>query len=386
MATRAASRLPIPGGPQTRSISAYAGQMCKRVGIVHDYLTQRGGAERLVLSLLDAFPGASCTTSVFNPGGTYAAFSQYEIQTLWLNAIPLFRRDPRTAFPFLGRAFAQHLVSNAEVVVASSTGWAHGVRCEVPKVVYCHNPARWLYQPDDYFVGLPRLARLGFAPFACNLTRRDLAAARSATTYIANSTSVRDRIRKAYGVDAEVVHPCSSLDAGGEREPVDGVEPGYLLSVARSRGYKNTQLLCEVVERSPGVRLVVVGGLPAGQWSPRLRGVTAIPDAQLRWLYANAAGVVALSHEDFGLTPVEGYTFGRPSLVLRAGGYLDSSVEGLTSVFIDELDWTAVFDGVQQLQHGTWDEGAIRAHAGRFSEDTFQGRIRDIVDAAARRG
>ena len=115
-----------------------------KVVIVHDYVTQRGGAERVVLDLLRSFPGARLVTACFEATATYPRFSEYEIETLWTNRVPLFRRDPRRAFPFLARAFASHVINDADLVICSSSGWAHRVSTSAPKIVYCHNPARWL--------------------------------------------------------------------------------------------------------------------------------------------------------------------------------------------------------------------------------------------------
>jgi hypothetical protein len=108
-------------------------------------------------------------------------------------------------------------------------------------------------------------------------------------------------------------------------------------------------------------------------------GVRDLTDAQLRWLYANAAGLVGVSFEDFGLTPVEGYCFGLPSVLLRAGGYLDSSVEGLTTVFVDSVERAPVRAGIEQLLATDWDPAAIRRHGQRFSLESFQSALRREV-------
>src|SRR5664280_1220390 len=132
-----------------------------RIVIVHDYVTQRGGAERVVLDLLRSFPGTRLVTACFEASSTYPRFAAYDIETLWLDRVPMFRRDPRTAFPFLAKAFSRHIIDDADLVICSSSGWAHRVTTSAPKIVYCHNPARWLYQPDDYFADLPHWIRRG---------------------------------------------------------------------------------------------------------------------------------------------------------------------------------------------------------------------------------
>lgn len=345
-----------------------------RIAIVHDYLTQRGGAERVVLAMLRTFPNARLITSVYRAEGTFPEFAEQGVETTWLDRLPLLRQDPRRALPLLAPTFSRVVIKDVDVVIASSSGWAHGVQTSAPKIVYCYNPPRWLHQPDEYLVGLgllPRLASRAMTPY---LRRWDQRAAASAAAYIGISTPVVDRIRRASGRDALLVPPPVTIDVTGPREPVEGIEPGFLLTVARARGYKNTDAVVDAVHGLAGERLVVVGDT---RDSERVRAVGRVSDAQLRWLYENCRALVSASYEDFGLTPLEANAFGRPAVVLRAGGFLDTLVEGVTGVFIEEPTAAAVADAVRRLP--AVDRDAVRAHAQRYSEEVFAGRMREIV-------
>lgn len=335
------------------------------VVIAHDYLTQRGGAERVVLALVEAFPGARVVTSVYAADRTFPEFRNVEIDTL----LParLFGRDARLAFPVLAPAFSHHTVRDADVVVCSSSGWAHGVSTTGRKVVYCHTPARWLYASEDYVAGHGRVVRGVAAAARAPLRRWDKRAAASAAAYVANSTVVRDRIEHAYGLQAAIVHPPAVLDPAGDREPVTGAEAPFLLTVSRPRGYKNLTVVKEAAATAGTPVFAVEGG---------------IGDAQLRWLYANCRGLVAAAHEDFGLTPVEAMRFGKPVLALRAGGYLDSVAEGLTGSFFDRLDVPTLAAALTSFDEAAFDPGAIRRHAEQFSPERFVGRMREIVAEA----
>jgi glycosyltransferase involved in cell wall biosynthesis len=352
-----------------------------KVVIAHDYLTQRGGAERVVLTMLDAFPGARVVTTMYDADATFPEFRDHEVETCWPDRLGVLRDDPRRALPVLAHAVSRHPIDDADVVLVSSSGWAHGFPTDAPKVVYCHTPPRWLHCRADYAMGLPAPARLALGALTPMLRRWDRRAAHTATRYLANSTLVQRRIHDAYGIDAGLLHPPVGLDVHGPQEPVPGLEPGFLLNVCRPRGYKNTRVVCEAVAAMPDARLVVVGGLPetSGSWPDHLVGVRDITDAQLRWLYAHAAGLVGVSHEDFGLTPVEANAFGVPTVLLRAGGYLDSSVEGLTTVFVDEVEVDAVREGVAVLLEADWDPEAIRRHADRFSAASFAAALHSEV-------
>jgi hypothetical protein len=166
-----------------------------RVVIAHDYLTQAGGAERVVLSLLEAFPDAPIVTSMYDADGTFGQFRGHEIRTSPLQRVAAFRRDPRRALAFLPRTWSSTVINDADVVVCSSTGFSHGVTADAAKLVYCHNPARWLHQPDDYMPEQGRPVRLVVRALDNYLRTWDQQAARSATSYLANSTVVAERIR-----------------------------------------------------------------------------------------------------------------------------------------------------------------------------------------------
>jgi len=346
-----------------------------RVAIVHDYLTQRGGAERVVLALLRAFPRARLVTSVYCAQGTFPEFADHTVETTWLNRFAVLRADPRRALPLLAPTFGRTVVEDVDIVISSSSGWAHGVRTSAPKIVYCYNPPRWLYQAEEYSAGLSLLPRFASRAMAPCLRRWDQRAAMTAAAYIGISTPVIGRIRRAYGRGALLVPPPVTIDVTSPSQPIEGIEPGFLLTVARGRGYKNTDIVVDGVQRMADQRLVVVGDMRV---SERVRGVGRVSDAQLRWLYANCRALVSASYEDFGLTPLEANAFGRPAVVLRAGGFLDTLVEGVTGVFIEEPTAVAVADAIRKLP--SVDTDAVRAHAQTYSAESFAIRMRQIVD------
>jgi glycosyltransferase involved in cell wall biosynthesis len=360
-----------PGGP--------------RVVIVHDYVTQRGGAERVTLDLLKAFPGARLVTSFWHEQGSFPEFREHEIETLWTNRLRPLRRDPRKAFPLLAGAFARHTVTDADLVICSSSGWSHRVRTTGMKVVYCHNPARWLYQPEEYF-GSMSSRGLRVHRWATKRWRAsDLRAALTADHYLVNSTAVAGRVEERYGIKARIVPPARGLATDGPLEPVPGVEPGFLLTIARDRGYKNTEAVYDAVSSMGNERLIVVGGSGEPQAS-NIQKLDGLTDAQMRWLYSNASGLVAVAFEDFGLTAVEAQAFGLPSVLLRHGGYLDTGVEGLTALFVDEATPEAISAGIYELRATAWDQEAIRRIGHLYSPEAFADRIRVTVDQLLSRG
>jgi glycosyltransferase involved in cell wall biosynthesis len=354
------------------------------MAIVHDYLTQLGGAERIAFTMLGAFPDARMITSCYAPDTTFPGFRDFHVETMRLNRWRAFRRDPRLALPILGRSFENHRVEDVDVVLCSSSGWAHGIATDAPKIVYCHNPARWLYQPDDFFGRLARPLRRVLESRARGMRAWDKMRASEAALYLVNSTTVQQRVQEHYGVTARVVPPPPGLTPDGPFEAVPGIEPGYLLSIARARAYKNVASVAEAVEALPGERLVAVGGLPphpdGGQWSDRVIGLTRTSDAQLRWLYANAAALVANSNEDFGLTPIEAFGFGTPVLAVQAGGYLDTCRAGLSGLWIDDPSRDGVIDSIERFRATSFDPRVIMVHGSRWSLASFHDDLAGSID------
>jgi glycosyltransferase involved in cell wall biosynthesis len=354
-----------------------------RVALVHDYLTQRGGAERVVLALAAAFPAAPIHTSLYDPDGTFPEFADLDVHTLAIDRVKALRTHHRLALPVLAPAFSR-LHVDAEVVVCSSSGWAHGARTTGRKVVYCHTPARWLYQSDRYMEGRRRPSSLLLSLLAPALRGWDRRAAASAHRYLVNSTAVRRRVSDLYGIDAEVVPPPVDVDRQGTREAVPGLDPGFMLCVSRLLPYKNVEAVTAAFGHLPDQRLVVVGSGPLAERiistsPPNVTVLGRVSDAALRWLYGSSTGLVAASYEDFGLTPVEAAGFGKPTAALRWGGYLDTTVEGTTGVFFDEPDPQLIAAAVDRLSTSGWSEESLVANAQKYTARRFVERMLAVV-------
>ena len=357
-----------------------------RVALVHDYLTQRGGAERVVLSMLRAFPGAPLYTSLYEPDGTFPEFARADVRPLSLNRLGVLRRDHRRALPFLASAF-KRLTVDADVVICSSSGWAHAANVRGRKIVYCHNPARWLYQTSQYQARAGLVRRAALAAMRPSLETHDKSAAASASQYVAISRAVQRRIRDVYGRDSIVLHPPPALTPAGPAAPVD-VEPGFLLCVSRLMPYKNVNVIVEALRCRPSERLVVVGEGPAERHlragaPPNVRFAGRVDDPGLRWLYANCKALVAASFEDFGLTPLEAAAFGRPSIALRWGGFLETVVDGTTGVLFDEPHPSSLVDAIARFESLSWDRDVLRQHADRYSDDRFVSSMRRLATGDA---
>lgn len=361
------------------------------LAIAHDYLTQRGGAERVVLAMHRAFPDAPIYTTLYDPDGTFPEFAEADVRVSPINRVPALRHDHRKALPLLAPASAAIHV-DADVMLASSTGWAHGFRTTGRSLVYCHSPARFLHLRNQYLGDTSRngLKALGLAALRPALLRWDRRAALEADAYLANSSIVAARIARCYGIDAEILFPPAGVVAGGSTEPIPDVasweEEGFHLVVSRLMPYKNVDAVLKAFGSLRQERLIIIGRGPehdhlASIAPQNSRLLSGLSDAQMRWAYSHAKTLIAPSNEDFGLTPLEAYAFGVPVLALRSGGYLDTVVENRTGAFFDHPTPGAIIQALSRAATMPWDREAIISHGSAFSEERFANELRTHVDA-----
>jgi glycosyltransferase involved in cell wall biosynthesis len=348
------------------------------VTVAHDYFTQRGGAERVAILMAQAFGSGAVTTSAAIPAGTFPEVRELRVRQLLPPLLRPLARRRATLGPFAGLAFLAHRVEDG-VVVCSSSGWAHWLRGRAPRLVYCHTPARWLYEPNDYFKDLPPLLRRIIGVVMAPLRAIDQQRTRSAAAVVANGPVTAERIRRIYGLEAPVVIPPPGIDAEGPQEPVSGVRESFCLTVSRPRSYKNLDLVTSAFTARRQEQLVVVGGTSRPADDESVLEVGRVSDAQLRWLYKNARAVICVAREDLGLVPIEAFQFGTPAVALRAGGYLATCTPGLNTVFVDTEDAAALNRALDQLREAPLDRDRVRKSAEDFNVEHFRRAIGDLV-------
>jgi glycosyltransferase involved in cell wall biosynthesis len=356
------------------------------VTIVHDYLNQYGGAEKVVLELAGMFPTAPIYTSLYRPESTFPEFKDRDVRTTFLDRLSV-DGGFRNLFPAYPAAFRSLGELPGDTVIASSSGWAHMAHTSPAAlhVVYCHTPARWLYggtylRTDDRpAVRSALISRVGGL-----LRRLDCRAALRADLYIANSAAVRRRIRAAYGIDSTVVFPPVDTDRlsptpRGER----------LLVISRLLPYKRVDLVIRAAARL-GMRLDVVGDGPTLDALRDLGGTRvtfhgAAPEPTVRRLLQECNAVCVAGEEDFGIVAVEAQAAGKPVVAFGRGGALETIIPAVTGVFFDEHTVEAVADALASSQTLETPPEVIAGHASRFSRSTFSQRLLASIASQADR-
>ncbi|MGQ0431096.1 MAG: glycosyltransferase [Microthrixaceae bacterium] len=359
-----------------------------RVAIVHDFLTQRGGAERVVLSLMRLYPDADLYTSMYDPEGTFPEFRQYEVLASRLQSLMRPGRDARRILPLYPRIFKKLKLRGYDLVISSTSGFAHGIKVvDGVHVSYCHNPPRWLYQTDDYLAAgspAPSWARPLLGPLFSVMRRSDKRAARRPDHYIANGNAVAGRIMATYGRTASaVVSPPVDVSRVVLGDRVGGAEKPYALVVSRLLPYKRVDLVVKACQRL-GLRLVVVGEGPCYEELTSIAGGVVdfrgrVDDSELNGLLHGCVALVQAGTEDFGIAPLEANAAGRPVVAYAAGGALETVSDGKTGVLVHEQTAEAFAAALTQVRETVWDEDIIRAHADSFGERWFHHELAGAV-------
>ena len=354
-----------------------------RVALVHDYLIQAGGAERVVAALHRLFPEAPVFTTIADPEVVESCMPGAEIRTSWMQLLPGLRRHFRKYVLLYPAAIESLDLSGFDLVLSSSSAFAKGAVTDpgACHICYCHTPMRFGWNADAYAAREawgPVLQRL-LPAVTERLRRWDLATCGRPDLYLANSSVVAGRIARCYGRQARVVHPPVEVD----RVRPSGPPGEYFLVVSRLVPYKRVDLAVEAFTRL-GRPLLVIGDGPARpalerSAGPSVRFLGRLPDAVVARYYAGCRGVVFPGEEDFGIVPLEANAAGRPVIAYQAGGALDTVVDGQTGVFFQSQTVEALCQAVAECEALVWRSGALRLHAEAFREEIFRTRILEVV-------
>jgi glycosyltransferase involved in cell wall biosynthesis len=356
-----------------------------KIAIVHDFLLQMGGAEKVVDVLHDMFPHAPIFTSAYDAASMPPYYKTWDIRTSFLQRLWMKKKTHRAALLLYPFAFELFDLSEFDLVLSSSSAFAKGVitKPETTHVCYTHAPMRYAWTTRSYVENekFGRLVRTALLPVAHYLRMWDSSAAARVDHYIANSSAVAKRIEKYYRRPSQIIFP--PVDTG--RFEIAGEVDDYYIIVSRFVPYKRLDLAVAAFTRLKR-RLKVVG---VGRQMPALRAKAGptieflghVDDADLPGLLARAKAFIMPGEEDFGIAPVEANACGRPVLAYAAGGALDTQVHNVTGVLFGDQSVEGLCNAVCQADHVDFDPVRIRAHASRFDTEVFRSQIaRAIAD------
>jgi len=355
-----------------------------RVALIHDFLLDLRGAERVFAAMCDQWPDATVFTAVYDERGTEGRFADRAVHTSFLQRLRPTSRTFRPLLPLYPHAVESFDMRGYDTVISSSSAWAHGVLVDpgAVHVCYCHNPFRYAWTEREATVAArPAPIRLPLRMLLSRWRQWDWVVAQRVDRYVANSQLTRKRIERYFGRDADVLHPPVEL----ERFRTGEVGDHYLV-VAELMAHKRIDVAVAAFNRLR-MPLIVVGDGPELRRLRRLAGPTVrvtgrLPDDRVAELMRSARALVVTAAEEFGIAAVEALAAGRPVIALNSGGVRESVTEGVTGTFYGTDDPASLAGAVGRFDALAADPAACRAAAARFSTDSFEAEMRRIVSAA----
>src|SRR6266540_6217359 len=343
-----------------------------RIAVIHDWLTGMRGGESVLEGILDVVPDAELFTLFHFPGKVSAKIESRPIHTSSLQGIASRVSDYRKLLPLFPRAVRQWDLSRFDRIISSSHCVAKGVDPRgKPHLCYCHTPMRYIWDRfNDYFPRSRPLMRATVSLFKPGLRRWDVKTAANVTQFVANSNFVRDRIQQFYGRDAQIIHPF--VDDVFFSPPLRKEREDFDLIISALAPYKRLDLAL-----GTGRPLVIIGDGPMRkalqrQAGPNVTFLGAVSREVILDYVSRARTLVLPGVEDFGITPLEAMALGTPVVAFRAGGALDTVVEGRTGIFFDEPVVHSLRAALDSAGGRTWNREEIREHATAFSRARFQ--------------
>jgi len=352
----------------------------RRSAVAQDWFFAPGGAERVAEALLALLVDPDVFTSFADRESAAALAGRVHMWPLQRLLGPT--RRYRSFLPLYPLWFSRLDLTRYDLVVSSCSAFAKAVRtrASATHIAYIHTPMRYAWDREGYLAAssLPGPARLAAGVLHPWLRRWDYRMARRPDVLVANSTAVRDRIHEFWGLDAHLIFPPVDVDDF----PLSTADDGYLLVVSRAHAYRRLDVLVRAAT-ALGRRTIVVGDGPE---LPSLRAIAG-PTVEfvgfkdrdrVRDYVRRCHAYVVPGNEAFGIAPVEAMAAGKPVVAFRAGGALDTVIDGATGVFFDEQTPAALAAAIERLDAIVFDPAAIRANAERFSLAVFRERFIEL--------
>lgn len=355
-----------------------------KIALVHDYLSQDGGAERVLKSFHEIWPDAPIFV-LFHDREKLKQFNTADVRESFLARMPLGKKRYQWYLPWMPLATERHDLNEFDVVLSSSSAFAKGIltRPDTLHISYCHTPTRYLWTDTHQYISdlkynfmikamLPRLMHRMRLWDKMSVDRVD--------QFIANSRTVRDRINKFYRRESDVVYPPVDTKSFAISEKVGD----YFVSGGRLVPYKRFDLLVQAFNRL-GLPLKIFGDGPElGRLRKHAKDnisfLGRIADDHKARLMSKAQAFLHPQVEDLGITPIESMACGRPVIAYGVGGVTETVIPGQTGLFFYEQNWESIVDTVLHFDTYTWDPHQIRAWAKRFDELHFKAFVKRYVE------
>ena len=363
-----------------------------RVAIVHYWLVNMRGGEKVVEAILDLFPNADIYTNVYDPSSMPSSITSKKIYTSYIQKFPFAKKFYQKYMPFMPKAISELNLQDYELVISSESGPAKGIIPDVDAfhICYCHSPMRYLWDMfHEYFRNTNFIVRFFMKRLIPKLRLWDVTSSNLVDSFIANSSYVAKRIKRYYNRDCHVVFPPVDIE---KFSPVERNPKDYYLFFGQLTGYKRADLAIEACIQSNRKLFVAGSGMSKKELKRYAKkGVITftgrISDSELLDLYAGAKALLFPGIEDFGIIPVEANAAGCPVIAFRKGGALDSVKEGVTGMFFNEQTVESLvkaMDEFEKQEANFLDRLPYIEHVKQFSMKTFKSKFAKIAEERKR--
>lgn len=355
-----------------------------KIAIVHDHLAQDGGAERVARTLNDMFPDSPIYTLVYDKRNTDARFANRVIKTSFLQRMPFGVRKYQWYLAMMPAATESFDLHDFDLIISSSSAFSKGVISgpNTTHICYCHTPTRFLWTDRHNYLKELRQNLLIKKMLPLTLTRLrqwDRMAADRVDHFIANSEEVKKRIKKYYNRDSEVIYPPVET----EKFSISNDIGNYFLAGGRLVGYKKFDLLVNAFNRlNMPLKIFGVGPLfnkLRSRAKSNIEFLGKVHDVEKAELYSHCRAFLNPQIEDFGITTVEAMAAGRPVIAFKAGGALETVIEGKTGTFFEEQTWEDLADKVLRFKDD-YNPAEIKQHAEQFNTEVFKRKIMGFIN------
>ncbi len=357
-----------------------------KIALVHDYLAQDGGAEKVLEAMQEVFPKAP-TFALFFDIKRFPHLRGKDVRASFLQKIPWIRKRYQWLFPLMPYAMESLDLSGYDVVISNTSAFAKGIvtRHDALHICYCHTPTRYLWSDTHAYVQelkLPKLAKAFISWFLSYIRVWDVMASNRVDIFLANSKTVQARIAKYYRRTSTVLYP-----------PVDthkffiSPEPKtYFLTGGRLVSYKRFDIAIEAANRI-GIRLKIFGTGPMEAELRKMAGKNVEFLGRVSWekqaeLYAGAMAFLHPQEEDFGITAIESMASGRPVIAFKKGGAQETIIEGVTGEFLTEQSWEHLAERLLRFDENRYDPIQIKSYAETYARQKFQEGLARIVESS----
>lgn len=353
-----------------------------KLAIVHDWLTNMGGAEQVVINFKEVYKDAPIYTTFYNPNNLDDKLKNLDVKTSFLQKKKMVTNHKKY-FPLMPLAFENFDLNEYDVVLSSSSSCAKGVITKPGSIhiCYCHTPMRYAWEKrDEYLNGMGKLKKKLIKILLHYMRIWDYASSARVDYFIANSTEVQKRIKKHYKRDSIVINPpvrCNLFD-------ISETDGDYYFIVSRLVGYKRFDLAVQACSQL-GKKLVIIGDGPEKEKLMSLanENITFLgrqPDDVVKKYMSECKALLYPGEEDFGIVPVEAQACGRPVIAYGKGGVLDSVVPEKTGVFFKEQSVESLKEAILKFEKMSFDKQEIRKHALKFDESVFREKIQKYIE------